>query len=197
MASYDTAWRLLHRIREALRQRDERYKLKGIIEFDGADFGEQKDKGKKEVLVAIESKDWVDAKGRPKSSAGFAKVELGREAKIPAQQFLNKNVEPGSHVNTDGSRALVSIQGVEGDNRVMAAQPEQLDLWLPWVQKWVENAKAWLQGTFHGVRREYFVRYLAEYNYRFNRRHDPDGLFHRALTACAVAKPIRAHALFG
>jgi len=36
----------------------------------------------------------------------------------------------------------------------------------------------------------YFERYLAEYNYRFNRRHDPDGLFHRVLTACILANPV-------
>ncbi|MBC7792965.1 MAG: IS1595 family transposase [Clostridia bacterium] len=43
MSSYDTAWRLLHRIREAMRSRDATYTLSGVIELDGADFGEQKD----------------------------------------------------------------------------------------------------------------------------------------------------------
>ena len=31
------------------------------------------------VLVAIETKDWVDAKGRQKSKASFAKVMVGKE----------------------------------------------------------------------------------------------------------------------
>lgn len=197
MRSYDTAWRLLHRIREAMRQRDSRYILQGVIELDGANFGQLRDKDNKKVLVAVETKEWVDAKGRLKKAAGFAKVEISRESKIRAQEFANKHIAPGSFVNTDASRALGDIQGVETDHRVMKALPEHLDSWLKWVQVWVENAKAWLSGTFHGVKATYFERYLAEYNYRFNRRHDPNGLFHRALTASALATPVRASALFG
>ncbi len=41
MKSYDTAWTILHKIREALRQRDEKYRLKNIIELDGAVFGKR------------------------------------------------------------------------------------------------------------------------------------------------------------
>ncbi|MBL7545418.1 MAG: hypothetical protein JNL11_16480 [Bdellovibrionaceae bacterium] len=47
------------------------------------------------------------------------------------------------------------------------------------------------------LKRVFLANYLAEYTYRFNRRHDPDSLFHRALTACAIAKPKTARALFG
>jgi hypothetical protein len=38
---------------------------------------------------------------------------------------------------------------------------------------------------------------MAEYTYRFNRRHDPDSLFHRALFACATTAPITQRALCG
>ncbi len=196
MSSHGTAWRLLHRIREAMRQRDELYKLRGIIELDGVDFGEQKDKAKKKVLVAIETKEWVDERGKRKSGAGFAKVELSRETKIFAQRFVDKHVESDSWVNTDGSESYGALKGVEADSRVMGQQPERLDSWLPWVHRWVQNAKGWLWGTYHGVESKYFERYLAEYNYRFNRRHDPNGMFHRALTACALSQPVRASELF-
>lgn len=39
MKSYGTTWTLHHKVREALRQRNEKYKLKNIIELDGAVFG--------------------------------------------------------------------------------------------------------------------------------------------------------------
>jgi hypothetical protein len=197
MVSYDTAWRLLHRIREALRQRDAGYHLKGVIELDGANFGEQKDKRGKKVLVAVETKTWVDERGRSKPKAGFAKVALARESAIMAQRFIDWNVTPGSLVNTDASNAFGELKGVDADQRIMHHRPEHLESWLPWVHRFVQNAKAWITGTFHGVRARYFERYLAEYTYRFNRRHDPNGLFHRALTACLLARPIRAGALFG
>jgi hypothetical protein len=70
-----------HKIREALRQRDEQYKLKDIIELDGAVFGRRETGNQTEVLVAIESKDWIDEKGRKKSKAGFAKVMVAHETK--------------------------------------------------------------------------------------------------------------------
>ena len=67
MKSYGTTWAILHKIREALRQRDEGYKLKNIIELDGAVFGTRHTGNQTEVLVAIENKSWVDEKGRRKS----------------------------------------------------------------------------------------------------------------------------------
>lgn len=191
IGSYRTAWRLLLRIREAMRQRDERYLLTGIVELDGADLGEQKDKGKKKILIAVETKQWVDEKGRTKERAGFAKVKLSRESKICAQQFVDEHLHPGTHVNSDASPAFIGLQGVAADNRVMHGQPQELDSWLPWVQRWVQLAKAWLLGTHHGVKSKYFELYLAEHNYRFNRRHDPNGMFHRASTACLTARPRR------
>jgi len=196
MRSYDTAWRLLHRIREAFRRRDERYTLRGVIELDGSDLGSQSDKGAAKVLLAVESRDWVDERGRKKRGAGFAKVALSRESKLEAQAFLDRHVEPGSLVNTDASNAFTHLRGFDVDHRVMDSLPPHLESWLPWVHRWLQNAKAWLTGTFHGIDMRYLGSYLAEYNYRFNRRHDPNGLFHRALTACASASPIRATELF-
>lgn len=196
MKSKDTSWRLLHRIRAAMEQRDEQYELKGIVELDGADFGEQKDKQQREVLLAVETKSF-SKNGKEIRRAGFAKVEIARESTINAQNFVDKHVAEGSEVHTDGNPSYAGLERVEVDSRVMNREPEKLDAWLPWVFHWVENAKAWLQATHHGVSTKYFKHYLAEYNYRFNRRHDQDGLFHRTLTACALAEPVRAHALFG
>jgi hypothetical protein len=197
---YATAWAMLHKIREALRQRDERYKLKQLIELDGATFG-KKDAGQEypppnQVLVAIESRDWVDEEGKPKVRAGFAKICVKPETSIFAQDFVKNAISPGSSVNTDGDPAYLKLEGVDHDYRVMDNDPEKIKHWLPWVHKFISNAKAWLLGTHHHRKTKYLDRYLAEYTYRFNRRHDPDSLFHRALTACALAKPKTYGALF-
>lgn len=210
LASYPTAWLMLHKVRRALKSRDERYLLKNFIELDGASFGrEATSKGRRpkeltrrkvgadEVLIAVESKDWVDERGRPKSGAGFAKVQVSRETKILAQRFVDGAITQGSSVNTDGSNAFANLQGVDADSQVMHGQPERLDRWLPWVHRFISNAKDWMIGTHHGVGVRYLSNYLAEHTYRFNRRHDPDGLFHRALTACVLAAPVRACALCG
>ncbi len=195
MKSYGTAWILLHKIREALRQRDERYKLNDIIELDGAVFGKRQTGNQTEVLVAVETKAWVDQKGRRKSKAGFAKVMVANETKKEAQEFVNKALKKNSMVNTDGSPSLIHLENVDVDYQVVGSNQEVLDHWLPWVHKFISNAKSWIAGTHHGVEAKYLGQYLAEYTFRFNRRHDPDSLFFRALGACVHAKPITSQAL--
>ena len=140
---------------------------------------------------------WVDEKGRKKEKAGFAKVKVAAETKWEAQYFVNQAIQKDSMVNTDASPSLRSLENVDVDYQVMANDPKALEHWLPWVHKFISNAKAWIIGTHHGVDAKYLGRYLSKYTYRFNRRHDPDSLFHRALTACTLAKPITAQVLFG
>ena len=70
-----------------------------------------------------------------------------------------------------------------------------LDHRLPWAHKFISNAKTWIAGTPHGMRAKYLDRYLAQHTYRFNRRHDQDILFHRALNVCALPAPRTAYAI--
>lgn len=199
MPSYGTAWKLLHKIRRALRERDQQYTLQGLVELDGAQF-QRIAKGSEPAvaLIAVESKEWVDEKGRPKTRAGFAKVEVTEaESFLNAQRFAAGAIERDSFVNTDGSQALRRLKGVNVDYQVTHQDGPILDRWLPWVHRFVSNAKTWLLGTHHGISAKYLPNYLAEHTYRFNRRHDPDGLFHRALRACAVAPHTLEPALFG
>jgi transposase-like protein len=195
MKSYGTTWRMLQKIREALRQRDESYKLKDVIELDGAVFGRRQTGNQTEVLVAIETKEWTDKKGRKKSKAGFAKVVVANETKKEAQSFVDEAIAEKSMVNTDGSPSLINLENVDVDYQVMGGNQEAIDHWLPWVHKFIANAKVWLAGTHHGVESKYLGQYLAEYTYRFNRRHDPDSLFFRALGACVNAQPKTSHGL--
>lgn len=184
---YRTAWGMAHKIRRSLQERDDRYKLKDLIELDGAKFGSRGRDHQTSVLIGIETKDWVDEKGRPKSKAGFAKVMVRPETTIYAREFVEKAVEEGTWVNTDGANCYQNM--AEADSRVMNSDQQKINDWLPWVHKFISNAKTWLMGTHHRTTSKYLERYLAEYTYRFNRRHDPDSWFHRALTACAFASP--------
>jgi transposase-like protein len=194
---YATVWGMLHKMRESFRQKDEAYQLKGIIEVDGAVFGKRAKENQAKVLVAVETKEWVDEKGRRKEKAGFAKVKVAAETKLEIQEFVSQAVQKAAFLNSDGAPAFRKLEGFDVDYQVTANDPTVLDHWLPWVHRLISNAKAWIIGTHHGVSAKHLWRYLSEYAYRFNRRHDPDSLFHRALTACALAKPITLDALYG
>ncbi len=197
MSSYDTAWRILHKVREALRQRDEIYKVGNIIELDGGVFGKRETGNQTDVLVAIETKEWIDKKGRIKSKAGFAKVVVASETKEEVQEFVNKEIEKNSTLHTDRGSAIIHVTGVEVEHLAVTGNKELLDHWLPWVHKFISNAKSWIVGTHHGVESKYLAPYLSEYTFRFNRRHDPDSMFFRALGACVYASPKTSQVLFG
>ncbi len=192
---YETVWGMLQKLREALAQREKCYQLKGLIELDGAQFGKRKTYNEVQVLIGVESKEWTDEKGRKKPKAGFAKVKVAYETQQKAKEFVNEAVQKGSRIRRDASSRLNHLENVEVEYEKMAGKGQSFDRWLPWVHKFISNAKTWLKGTHHGVNAKYIGRYLAEYTYRFNRRHDPDSLFHRALTACSLAKPVTLHAL--
>ena len=197
MKSYDTTWRILHKIREALRQRDEMYKISNIIELDCGVFGNRETGNQTEVLVAVETKEWVDKKGRLKSKAGFAKVVVASETKEEVQKFVDKEIEKNATLHTDRGAGLIHIDGIDIEHRAVTGDKELLDHWLPWVHKFISNAKSWIVGTHHGVESQYLASYLSEYTFRFNRRHDPDSMFFRALGACVYANPKTSQALFG
>ena len=97
-----------------------------------------------------------------------------------AQQLVDTGIRAGAMVNTDGSPSLINLERVDVDYQVVSGDPDVCDRWLPWVHRFISNAKTWVNGTHHGVKYTHLARYLAEYTYRFNRRHDVSRLFHRA-----------------
>lgn len=191
IGSYRTALGLLKKIRHSLMQRDAKYQLSNSIELDGTSFGRAKHANQREVMVAVETKTWRDEQGREKSRASFAKVIVANETRDNAEKFISKNIKPGASINTDAGLAFVhaNVPSVDLDYREMDSKQEKVNDWLPWVHRFISNTKSWIIGTHHGVRSQYLDLYLAEYTYRFNRRHDPDSLFHRAISAMSQADP--------
>lgn len=192
IGSYRTALGMLKKIRHSLLQRDSKYQLSDSIELDGTSFGRAKKQNQKDVMVAIETKTWFDENGKEKSKAGFAKVIVADETRLNAESFISKNIKPGAQINTDAGMAFThaAVEGIDLDYREMNSNQENINDWLPWVHRFISNAKSWIIGTHHGVRVKYLELYLAEYTYRFNRRHDPDSLFHRAISAMSQAEPL-------
>jgi len=80
---------------------------------------------------------------------------VARETKKEAQRFVDKAIEKSSMVNTDGSPGLINLKKVDVDYQVVGLNKEILDHWLPWVHKFISNAKSWIVGTHHGVDSKY------------------------------------------
>ncbi len=193
LRNYRTALLILLRIRKALIQRDMLYKLKDFVELDGVVFGHKTPHTQRKVLMAVETKSWVDEQGIKRPRAGFAKIYSVGEKSLNAQDFIDQYFAPNSFVNVDGSSALRNLKNVDVDYQVTGKDRVKLSSWLPWIHRVTVNAKAWINGTHHGVSGKYLDYYLGEFLYRFNRIHAFDSLFDRALFSCVTAhySPLR------
>ncbi|MBK7892393.1 MAG: IS1595 family transposase [Bdellovibrionales bacterium] len=121
IGSYRTALGLLKKIRQSLLDRDAQYQLHDSIELDGTTFGSARANNQRDVLVAIETKSWVDSRGREKTRAGFAKVVVADETRANAEKFVSQNIKPGAMVNTDAGKAFTTatVTGIDFDYREM------------------------------------------------------------------------------
>lgn len=75
--------------------------------------------------------------------------------------------------------------------------PENNPEHLHWTHIIISNAKALIEGTFHGLDAIHLQRYLNVFCYRFNRRWFKDGVFSHLVKACALSSKITFHELIG
>ena len=80
---------------------------------------------------------------------------------------------------------------VDAHERVVVGTRKSSDLeCFHWVNTLLGNIKSSIQGTYHGFKFDkYAARYLAELQYRFNRRFDLPSMVPRLLRACALTGP--------
>ncbi len=125
LSRYATSWSLLRKIRHALKERDQRYQIEGIIELDGAHFGKKQSGTHKQVLVGVETKRWWDENGKIRQRAGFAKVLIGTESHEKIQSLMESSIKTGSTFKTDGLNTYKeSPDGAEMLMKVMNKDPK-------------------------------------------------------------------------
>ena len=182
--TYKTAWYVLSRIRKAMGQRDDAYRLENEIEFDDAFFGgptvgKKRGRGteKAKVFVALS----LDKKGHPR----FLKMKKAKDVrKKTVQTFAENFFAKDAVIHTDGFRSFVSAL-CAFDHR-----PRLYDTnsgTLRWLHIVISNAKAFILGTFHGLPSKYLDSYLNEFSFRFSRRALGAKLFDHLCVALAVS----------
>lgn len=193
IGSYRAAWLMMQKIRQAMIQRDSLYKLSGTVEADEIHIGgkqsfkERREFGpnKTPFLIMVEE----NKSGGPRF-VSFEELEtIYKEHVLPA---LEKKVEKGSKLKSDGAGVYVKAkeQGYDLERLVYMKEKVKTQEHLFWVNTLTSNLKRFLLSTHHGVHPKYRHTYLAEFAYRFNRRHWPAESFDRLLQACVMAKPI-------
>ena len=67
---------------------------------------------------------------------------------------------------------------------------DDADSKLKWLHTIISNAKAFVLGTFHGLKTDDLQLYLDEFCYRFNRRYIPHLMFDKLIDSALVTPPI-------
>lgn len=192
---YSTAWFLCHRIRSAMGERDTQYLLKGYIEADDAFFGSPTKNGKRGrgtdktvVLVGLS----LDDKG----CSQYAKMQVVPDMKgETVATFAQKSIEEGATIVSDGysSYNILSQKGFIYQG--IPCDPLNNPDHLKWLHVIISNAKSFITGTYHGLGKRHFQRYLDEFCFRLNRRFFSLQIFNRTLVACISASRLTYHDL--
>lgn len=192
---YKTAWFLLHRIRHAMGERDSRYKLCGIVEIDDTYYGGPKKGGKRgrgtgkiKIAVAVSK----NSDGKPK----YAKMQVVSDLKgITIGKFAQSCIKEGAIVESDAYRSYRKPLANKYFHKYEVFDADMNS--LKWLHTIIGNAKAFMEGTFHGLSGKYLQAYLDEFTYRLNRRTFWHGFFENLLCASVCSSPIPLAVLKG
>jgi len=190
---YQTAWTMLQKLRWAMRCRNQRYVLQGLVEVDDAYVGGQAEgtgttgRGaakKTPIAVAVE----LDPRGKPRH---VALDTLARVDGHSLRKFALRSIAPGATLKTDGWGAYrrVARAGYQHQPIVTGSGREAVAK-FPWVHTFISNLKRMILGTHHSVSPKHLAGYLAEYTYRANRRWTEANLFDRLLVAAVSVKAL-------
>ena len=198
IAKNDTAWFMLHRLRQGMVNTD-RKPLSGLIEADETHIGGPS-KGKKgrgvrkaenKTLIggAVEILSYPTKNGKLIKKAGRLRLQtLPSASEEEIGKFLRANVALGSTIKSDGwsGYSSTSLAGYRHLREVQGNLKKGHEL-APQIHQVFSNLKAWLLGIHHGVDPKYLQAYLNEFVFRFNRRSHPMSSF-RSLFEILLSK---------
>jgi len=187
--SYKTAWYLFHRIRKAMSEAD-RPMLDGTVEMDETYVGGVKRgigvkaaKEAKEVVIGIRKRD---------GDLRFFRAEDARRGTLA--KYIRENISQDVDVLiTDDFPAYTNAVGDLKHETVKHREKEYVRLGTDIHTNTIESAfsllKRGIMGTWHKVSAKHLPAYLAEMEFRFNRRKCPD-LFVDTLRHMVTADPL-------
>ena len=171
-----TAWKIKHKLMQAMMERDATKRLTGRIEIDDAYLGGERNGGKRgrgspgktPIVAAVET-----TPERKPIRLKLRRVKGFRHAEIAT--LAQRNFQPASTVVSDGLHCFTAVDNagcvhqpiITGAGRKAALNPA-----FKWVNTTLGNIKSAITGTYRTIHDKHVPRYLAEFEYRFNRRYD-------------------------
>jgi hypothetical protein len=195
---YETAWTVKHKLMMGMQEGVEEKHLTTNSVADDLYIGGKLPKGKRgrgsENKVPVVGAISLTPDGKPdqvnlRVVSGFTSQAI--------KAWAERNLAKGIHLYSDGLAcfAAVSELGIEHHPTGMSENPEQkVQGVFGWVNTVIGNLKTTLSGTYHPVSIKYVSRYLAEFEYRFNRCYSLGTilkrLLHRTIHTPPYPKPM-------
>ena len=190
---YKTAWLLKHKLMEVMRQREQSRRLDGRVEIDDAYLGGERSGGKSgrgsENKVPFLAAVQTTPDGKP-ICACFAPQPFTTAA---VAAFAAQSLAPTAQVVSDGLWCFGAVTRIGAAHERVVTGGGAASVRLPQftaINTVLGNLKTALKGTYHAFDfAKYAHRYLAEAQYRFNRRFNLAAILARLLHAAAVTPP--------
>ncbi len=193
--NYKTAWRIKHKIMQAMMEREELRRLEGFVQIDDAYLGGERTGGKRgrgseskqAFLIAVET----DAEFK---APRFAVAEPVRSFDNTSMiDWMERRLAPQCEVYTDGLACFRRLEEAGHAHTTLVTDGGRAATEVPgarWLNIVLANLKRAISGVYHAIRQaKYARRYLAEATYRFNRRFRLRELLPRIATAMMRCKP--------
>jgi transposase-like protein len=188
------AWTVKQKLQQVMLERDADRLLSGHVELDDAYLGGATTggkcgrgaAGKTPFLAAVET----TPGGQP------VRLKLRRVAAFSGQaiaRFAQRNLNPACVVVSDVLACFRQVTEAGCTHQPMITGGGIKAVRNPafrWVNTALGNIKAAITGTYRAIRPKHVPRYLAEFEYRFNRRYDLAAMIQRLAKAALQTPPM-------
>jgi transposase-like protein len=189
-----TAWTIKHKLGQVMLERDAETQLTGRVELDDAYLGGERSGGKRgrgspgktPFLAAVET----TPEGKP---VRLKLRRVGSFCRRAVEGFASRSLDPACEVVSDGLGCFAAVTEAGCQHTVIKTGSGARAARTPafkWVNTALGNMKAAITGTYRSIAPKHVPRYLAEFEYRFNRRYDLAGMLPRLATAALQTPPM-------
>ena len=189
---YKAAWLMKHKLQQVMAEREESRVLTGRVEIDDAYLGGEREgkrgrgsENKVSFVVAVHTTD----DGQP-VAVRMDPVEFTNQA---LADWALKALSTSACAVSDGLKCFAAtiVQAARHTPIVVGAGRQSVNhAEFRNVNTMISNVKTAISGTYHAFKFDKYIRrYLAEVQYRFNRRFDLKIILTRLLRAAATTGP--------
>jgi transposase-like protein len=189
----NAAWKMKHKLAQVMLERNAAKRLKGKVQMDDAYLGGEHSgppgrgaEGKTPFVAAVET-----TEGDKPHQIILRRVKAF--SKHALKKLAGTALTPGAEVVSDGLACFAAVVDAGCSHKAIVTGSGPKAAKTPafkWVNTALGNIKAALVGTYRAVREKHAARYLAEFEYRFNRRYDLGGMIPRLAIVALTTAPM-------